>query len=114
MSMPYPPRIMRPPEAIYYCGLGRTVFEKQIRPLLQSIPVGDRGVGFDRLDLDDAVSQYKELHSQTGNDSWRGSPALNGTKRPAKAESESSSEEKAFRDASMQAQGKKLKRSTIR
>ncbi len=39
------PRIMRPAEAAYYCGMGRTTFERDIRPNVPEIAIGRQGVG---------------------------------------------------------------------
>src|ERR1700693_6090418 len=41
------------------CGLGRRVFDRNIRPWLTVIPIGKEGVAFDRLDLDAWIEQHK-------------------------------------------------------
>ena len=59
MASQYPPRFLRPLEAACYAGMGRTLFENEIRPLLPEIKLGKQGVGFDRLDLDEVLDDYK-------------------------------------------------------
>ena len=51
------PRIIRAGQAPDYCGMGREVFNKEIRPYLTEIPIGEIGKGFDRLDLDSALDE---------------------------------------------------------
>ena len=53
------PRLIRARDAPEYCGMGRTVFEREVRPYLTVIPVGRDGIAFDRLDLDG----YQYLHA---------------------------------------------------
>src|SRR5258705_9615965 len=46
------PRLIRYRDAPSYCGAGRRVFDRDIRPWLIAIPIGKEGIAFDRLDLD--------------------------------------------------------------
>ena len=80
---------MRPPEAAYYCGMGRTVFDREIRPLLPEILIGGQGVGFDRVDLDRVLDDYKSrnvLKRDEEKPLWENpkSPDFIGTKKQAK------------------------------
>src|SRR5271170_4378148 len=52
-------RLLRPPQAAAYLGVGATIFERDIRPYLIEIPMGAAGVAFDRLDLDAWADQHK-------------------------------------------------------
>jgi len=112
--MNYPPLILRPEEAVYYVGLGRTVFEKEIRPMLPIILIGSRGIGFDRLDLDDAVSHYKEKYSYSDNETWQSSPDSVGTRKQGKAESARCQKESSSQEDFMQLLAQKRKQFTIK
>ena len=52
------PRIVRLRDASGYLGMDRNRFNKEVRPLLTEIPIGEQGIAFDRLELDDWVEQY--------------------------------------------------------
>ena len=43
------PRIIRLREAPSYLGMDRNRFNVEVRPFLTEIPIGQQGVGFDRL-----------------------------------------------------------------
>lgn len=61
--MQFQPRIIRLGDAPAYCGMGRTKFDQQIRPLIEiEIQDGPGFVAFDRYDLDAAIDQYKQLN----------------------------------------------------
>ena len=55
----FAPRILRPNDAAYYCGMGRTLFERIIRPVVPTIRLGDIGIGYDRIDLDAAIDRTR-------------------------------------------------------
>src|ERR1700675_1638260 len=59
MSVALQPRLIRYRDAPSYCGVGRRVFDRDIRPWLIVIPIGKVGVAFDRLDLDAWIEQHK-------------------------------------------------------
>ena len=63
------PRIIRFREAPRYLGMDRNRFNAEVRPYLTEIPIGTQGIGFDRLELDAWVDNYK---------SRNGRPARNG------------------------------------
>ena len=52
------PRLIRLRDAPIYLGMDRNRFNKEVRPLLTQIPIGEQGLAFDRLELDDWVEQY--------------------------------------------------------
>mgnify|MGYP001819066244 CR=1 FL=1 len=54
----YPPRLLRLREAPRYLGMDRNRFNSEVRPLLTEIPLGEKGVAFDRLELDVWVDHY--------------------------------------------------------
>ena len=64
------PRIIRAGQAPAYCGMGREVFNKEIRPYLTEIPIGDIGKGFDRLDLDRALDEYISRRGRAPAQKW--------------------------------------------
>jgi hypothetical protein len=60
---PKPPRLMprfiRMRDAPSYLGMDRNRFNRDVRPLIASIPIGTQGIAFDRLDLDSWADDYK-------------------------------------------------------
>ena len=54
------PRIVRLSSAPNYLGTNKNFFNAHIRPYLTEIPIGEIGVGFDRLELDQWVEYTKE------------------------------------------------------
>ncbi|BBL74150.1 hypothetical protein [Methylomagnum ishizawai] len=117
----FPPRFMRPTEAAYYCGMGRTLFDTEIRPHIPAIPIGKQGIGFDRIDLDAALDNYKTRNLSPGvttdneeETPWRNeaTQGCTGTRKPAKAASTSASAESAFDTALKRARDKKPKPNT--
>lgn len=53
------PRLIRYRDAPNYLRMDRNRFDAEVRPSLTEIPIGDRGVAFDRLYLDAWVDDYK-------------------------------------------------------
>lgn len=53
------PRIIRLRDAPNYLGMNKNHFNSNVRPCLTEIPIGDKGVGFDRLELDEWVAYTK-------------------------------------------------------
>ena len=53
------PRILRFRDAPSYLGMDRNRFNAEVRPYLTEIPIGKQGIGFDRLELDAWVDDYK-------------------------------------------------------
>ena len=52
------PRIVRFRDAPAYLGMDRNRFNTEVRPYLTTIPIGQQGVAFDRLELDAWVEDY--------------------------------------------------------
>lgn len=52
-------RLIRFRDAPDYLGMDRNRFNAEVRPHLVEIPIGERGIGFDRLDLDAWFEDYK-------------------------------------------------------
>lgn len=74
--------------------MGRTIFEREIRPNLRPIRVGEQGIAFDRVDLDAVLDEHKSrnlLPQETGIWIKQKSPASIGTGRAVKAASISDS-----------------------
>lgn len=56
------PRILRKRDAPSYLGMCPKVFDKLVRPYVTTIPIGEGGIGFDRLELDEWLDKHKALH----------------------------------------------------
>ncbi|MFC0667075.1 hypothetical protein ACFSKY_22740 [Azotobacter chroococcum] len=54
------PRFIRAVDAPAYLGMCRDEFNKTVRPSVREFPIGQRGVGFDREELDDWADAYVE------------------------------------------------------
>jgi predicted DNA-binding transcriptional regulator AlpA len=52
------PRVLRFRTAPEYLGMDRNRFNREVRPFLTEIPIGTRGIGFDRLELDAWLEDY--------------------------------------------------------
>lgn len=46
------PKVIRLRDAPAYLGMNKNYFNQQVRPYLTEIPIGEKGIGFDRLELD--------------------------------------------------------------
>ena len=53
------PRFLRAGKAPAYLGMDRHTFGEQVRPYLTTIPIGTRGIAFDRLELERFADYYK-------------------------------------------------------
>jgi hypothetical protein len=60
------PRIVRFRDAPSYVGMDRNRFNAEVRPNLTEIPIGRQGIGFDRLELDAWVDDYKCRNGRPG------------------------------------------------
>ena len=58
-----PPRILRANQAHSYLGMCRDEFNKTVRPHVSEFPIGLRGIGFDRLELDAWADRYIEMNA---------------------------------------------------
>ena len=54
------PRLIRLRDAPNYLGMDKNRFNKEVKPCLSIVPIGKRGIAFDRLDLDAWVDDYKK------------------------------------------------------
>jgi len=52
------PRLVRLRDAPAYLGMDRNRFNREVRPYLTRIPIGQQGIAFDRLELDAWVEDY--------------------------------------------------------
>ena len=52
------PRLVRLRDAPHYLGMDRNRFNRDVRPHLTRIPIGQQGIAFDRLELDAWVEDY--------------------------------------------------------
>ena len=52
------PRLVRLRDAPAYLGMDRNRFNRDVRPHLTRIPIGQQGIAFDRLELDAWVEDY--------------------------------------------------------
>ena len=60
------PRVIRLRDAAAYLGMDKNRFDREVRPSLTEFPIGDQGVGFDRLDLDNWFDEYKARNGRPG------------------------------------------------
>jgi predicted DNA-binding transcriptional regulator AlpA len=58
------PRIILFRDAPRYVGMNRNRFNSEVRPHLTEIPVGKQAIGFDRLELDAWVDDYKACNGR--------------------------------------------------
>ena len=58
------PRFIRFRDAPFYLGMDRNRFNAEVRPHLTKIPIGSRGIAFDRLELDAWVEDYKSRNGR--------------------------------------------------
>lgn len=61
-SSPFLPRFIRLRDAPSYLGMDKNRFNRDVRPLLDAIPIGTQGIAFDRLDLDIWADDYKSRY----------------------------------------------------
>jgi hypothetical protein len=54
----YPPRFIRLKMAAVYLGMDKNLFNRTVRPYLTQIPIGQRGIAFDGLELDRWADRY--------------------------------------------------------
>lgn len=58
------PRILRMRDAPNYLGMSPRIFNKTVRPYVTEFPVGDGGIGWDRLELDAWVEEHKRRNGR--------------------------------------------------
>src|SRR2546423_8379759 len=74
------PRILRFRDAPRYLGMDRNRFNAEVRPCVTEIPIGKQGIGFDRLELDTWVDDYK---SRNGRPARKGDKTWDANASPA-------------------------------
>ena len=67
-------------DAPRYLGMDRNRFNAEVRPYLTEIPIGKQGIGFDRLELDAWVDDYK---SRNGRPARKGDKTWDANEYPA-------------------------------
>jgi hypothetical protein len=60
------PRVIRCRDACGYLGMDRNRFNSEVRQHLTEIPIGIQGIGFDRLELDAWLEDYKSRNGRPG------------------------------------------------
>ena len=55
------PRLIRLRDVPFYMGMDKNRFNAEVRPEITEIPIGEQGIAFDRLDLDEWIDEYKEI-----------------------------------------------------
>ncbi|TLY47849.1 MAG: hypothetical protein E6K54_05570 [Gammaproteobacteria bacterium] len=83
------PRLIRLRDAPNYLGMDRNRFNNEVRPFLVTIKIGQQGVAFDRLDLDQWAEGYKKQQGKPAQWAyhWQGNatPRLINNKKSSKA-----------------------------
>jgi len=68
------PRAIRLKDAPAYLGMDKNIFNRDVRPFVSEIPIGAKGIAFDRLDLDAWFDDYKSCNERparhTGEKLW--------------------------------------------
>jgi len=72
---PLQTRLIRFRDAPYYLGMDKDLFNEMVRPYLIQIPIGKRGIAFDRLDLDTWADHYKSRNGRPAAIHLRGEEA---------------------------------------
>ena len=57
-------RLLRLKDAPGYVGMDVRQFNERLRPRLTEIPIGKRGIAFDRLELDAWVDHHKKVNGR--------------------------------------------------
>ena len=58
------PRFIRLRDAPAYLGMNINRFNKEVKPHLIKIPIGKRGIAFDRVELDAWADEYKRCNGR--------------------------------------------------
>jgi hypothetical protein len=111
------PRFVRLRDAAIYLGMDPCRFNREVRQVITEIPIGHRGVAFDRIDLDAWADDYKSRNGRpatqsVGRKSWANEIRQVSPSAVASGISTSSSEESAFARALELATSRKPKSSS--
>jgi hypothetical protein len=71
-ASPFLPHFIRLRDAPSYLGMDKNRFNRDVRPLLATIPIGTQGIAFDRLDLDTWADDYKSRNGHPAAQPERG------------------------------------------
>jgi predicted DNA-binding transcriptional regulator AlpA len=63
-QLQYTARFIRLKAAPIYLGMDKNLFNRTVRPFLTQIPIGRRGIAFDRLELDQWADQYRACNGR--------------------------------------------------
>jgi predicted DNA-binding transcriptional regulator AlpA len=68
------PRLIRLRDAPKYLGMDRNRFNNEVRPFLITLKIGQQGIAFDRLDLDQWADEFKKHKGQHAQQTmhWQG------------------------------------------
>lgn len=78
-------RFIRLHDAPGYLGMDRSIFESEVRPHMIEIPIGARGIAYDRLDLDAFADEYKRRNGRPSRNAKGNSACRQGQKALAPA-----------------------------
>lgn len=67
------PRIIRLRDAAKYLGMDKNRFNKEVRPFLITLKIGQQGIAFDRFDLDEWADEFKKYQGKPAQQTLRGS-----------------------------------------
>ena len=85
----YAAKIIRLSDAPSYLGVNKNKFNRDIRPLLHELALGDRSVGFNRSELDNFIDKQTDQDTTKELEPWE-LPPKNGTARLASSSGETS------------------------
>ena len=75
------PRLIRLRDVPFYMGMDKNRFNAEVRPEITEIPIGEQGIAFDRIDLDEWIDEYKTRNGRPGQ--LKGDTTWDGQKRQA-------------------------------
>ncbi|WP_262379212.1 hypothetical protein [Pseudomonas sp. WS 5414] len=78
----FQPRILRANQAPSYLGMCRAEFNKTVRPYVREFPIGQHGVGFDRVELDQWADDYIAVNAIEKESNVASSPTPNSIPPP--------------------------------
>ena len=112
--LPFVPQLIRVRDAPTYLGMDKNRFNREVRPTLAAIPIGTRGIAFDRIDLDAWADNYKSRNGRPAalserSKSWEIQNRQASPNAVGSGMSINSSEEHAFAKALEQATSGKRK-----
>ncbi len=67
------PRLIRLRDAAKYLGMDKNRFNKEVRPFLMTLKIGQQGIAFDRFDLDEWADEFKKYQGKPAQQTLRGS-----------------------------------------